>query len=85
MTEMTIFNVQRAISQKSSKPELQFSFSADPLMVLHICVKFTSISMKMLFSMLKETQKVIKPDIWFLRSTCHLILLYIFARLQENL
>ena len=54
MTEMTIFNVQRAISQKASKPELQFSFSADPLIVLHICVKFTSISQKMLFSMFKD-------------------------------
>ena len=31
------------------------------------------------------TQKVIKPDIWFVSSTCHFILLYIFARLQENL
>ena len=42
MTEMTIFNVQRAISQKASKPELLFSFSADPLMVFHIRVKFKS-------------------------------------------
>ena len=47
MTEMTIFNVQRAITkkvtQKVNKPDLQFSFSEDPLMVLHNHVKFTSI------------------------------------------
>ena len=54
MTEMIIFNVQRAISQKASKPDLQFSFSADPLMALHIRVKFTSISQKLLFSMFKD-------------------------------
>ena len=54
MTEMIIFIVQRAISQKSSKPGLQFYFSADPLMVLHIRVKFTIISQKVLFSMFKD-------------------------------
>ena len=54
MAEMTIFNVPRAITQKVSKPDLQFSFSADSLMVLQICVKFTSISQKLLFSMFKE-------------------------------
>ena len=51
---MTIFNVQRAITQKVSKPDLQFSFSASLLMVLHICVKFTSISQKLSFSMFKD-------------------------------
>ena len=50
MIEMPIFNVQRAIAQKVNKPDLQFLFSADPLMVLHIHVKFTSISEKLLFS-----------------------------------
>ena len=54
MTEMTIFNVQRATFQKASKLDLQLSFSADPLMVLHIRVKFTSISQKLLFSMFKD-------------------------------
>ena len=53
-SEMTIFNIQRAITQKVSKPELLFSFSADPLMVLHIRVKFTSISQTQLFSMFKD-------------------------------
>ena len=48
---MAVFKVQRAITQKVSK---QFSFSADLFMVLHICVKFTSISQKLLFSMFKD-------------------------------
>ena len=30
MTKLTIFNVQRAITQKVSKPDLQFLFSVDP-------------------------------------------------------
>ena len=54
MTEMTIFNVLRAISKKVSKPDLQYLFSADPLMVLHIRVKFTIISQKLLLSMFKD-------------------------------
>ena len=54
MTEMIIFNVQRAITQKVSKPDLQFLFSAGPLMVLYIHVKFTSISQELLFSIFKD-------------------------------
>ena len=82
---MTIFDVQRAITQKVSKPDLQFSFSADPIMVLHIqvCMNITE---TVIFNVRRSiTQEVIKLDIWFLSSTCHLMLLYIFARLQENL
>ena len=51
---MTIFNSQRAITHKVSKPDLQFSFSADLLVVLHIHVKFTNTSQKLLFSMFKD-------------------------------
>ena len=40
MVKMDIFNVQRAISPKVSKPELQFKCSACCLTVLYICVKF---------------------------------------------
>ena len=53
MTEMTFFNVQKAITQLVSQPELQFSFSSDPFIVLRIRVKFTSISQKLLFLMFK--------------------------------
>ena len=53
MTKMNIFNVQRAITQKVCKQDLQFPFSAD-LMVFHIHVKFTSISQKKLFTMLND-------------------------------
>ena len=40
MVEMVIFNVQRAITPKVGKPELQFMCSASRLIVLFICVKF---------------------------------------------
>ena len=40
MVEMAMFNVQRAITQKVGKPELQFMCSAHPLIVLYIYVKF---------------------------------------------
>ena len=56
MTKMIIFNVQRAITQKISKQDWQFLFSADPLMVLHIRVKLTStyILQELLFSIFKD-------------------------------
>ena len=40
MVEMDMFNVQRAITPKVGKPELQFMCSAHCLIVLYICVKF---------------------------------------------
>ena len=40
MVEMTMFNVQRAITPKVGKSELQFMCSAHRLIVLYICVKF---------------------------------------------
>ena len=40
MVVMTIFNIQRAITPKVGKPELQFMCSARCLMVLYSCVKF---------------------------------------------
>ena len=40
MVEMTMFNAQRAISQKVGKPELRFISSARCLIKLYICLKF---------------------------------------------
>ena len=40
MVEMTMFNVQNAVTPKVGKPELPFMCSADRLIVLCICVKF---------------------------------------------
>ena len=40
IVEMAMFNVQRAITPKVGKPELQFMCSACRLLVLYICVKF---------------------------------------------
>ena len=40
MVEMAMFNVQRAITTKVGKPELQFMCSAHHLIALYICVMF---------------------------------------------
>ena len=40
ITEITIFKVQKAITQKVGQPVLQFLCSAPRLMMLYICVKF---------------------------------------------
>ena len=40
MVEIATFNVQRVITPKVGKPELQFICSAHCLIVLSICVKF---------------------------------------------
>ena len=40
MVEMAMFNVQRALTPKVGKPELQFMCSACCLIVIYICVKF---------------------------------------------
>ena len=39
MVEMAMFNVQRAITPKAVKPELQFMCSAHCIIVLYFCVK----------------------------------------------
>ena len=39
MVEMATFSVQRAITSKVGKPELQFMCSARCFIVLYICVK----------------------------------------------
>ena len=43
MLEMTLFNVQRAITPEVGKLELWFMCSAHRLMVFYICVKFHEI------------------------------------------
>ena len=40
MIEVTMFNVQRAITPKIGKSELWFMYSACHLMAFYICVKF---------------------------------------------
>ena len=40
MVEMAMFSVQRVITPKVGKPELQFMYSAHLLIMLYICVKF---------------------------------------------
>ena len=67
MTEMTIYSVQRAITQKVSKPDLQFSFSAEPLMVLRICVKFTSISQELITKTCLYNLDPLKPHFYIVK------------------
>ena len=63
-----------------------FFFCRSPHGASHLCKVYKYVTETVIFSVQRPvTQKKIKPDIWFLRSTCHLILLFIFARLQENL
>ena len=40
MTEITVYNVQRAVKPKVGKPELWFLCSACRIMMLYICVQF---------------------------------------------
>ena len=45
MTEMTIFNVQRAVSQKASKPDLPFYFFCrSPHGASHSCKVYKNIT-----------------------------------------
>ena len=57
MVEMAIFNIQRAITIKAGKPELQFMCSARCLMVFNICVKFHE-NMSSGFKVMEWTQKL---------------------------
>ena len=58
MVEMAIFNIQRAITLKIGKQELQFMCSACHLMVFNICVKFHE-NMSSCFEVMERTQNVL--------------------------
>ena len=58
MVEMAIFNIQRAITLKLGKQELQFMCSACQLMVFNICVKFHE-NMSSGFKVMELTQKLL--------------------------
>ena len=78
---MTIFNVQRA-----QLKDLVLIFCRSPHGALHACKIYKFTKETVIFNAQRPiTQQVIKPDLWFFCSTYHLILLYIFARLQGNL
>ena len=51
-----IVSIQRAISPKVGKPELQFMCSACRLMVFNICVKYHE-NMSNNFKLMEQTQK----------------------------
>ena len=54
--EMVIFNIQRAITLKVGKQDLQFMCSAHCLMVFNICVKFHE-NMSSAFKVMEQTRK----------------------------
>ena len=58
MVEMASFNIQRAITLKAGKQELQFMCSACHLMVFKICVKFHE-NMSGGFKVMEWTQKLL--------------------------
>ena len=53
-----IFNTQRAVTLKVGKPELRFMYSAHPLMVFNVCVKFHE-NMSGGFKVIKQTRKLL--------------------------
>ena len=58
MEEMTIFNIQRAITLKVGKQELRFMCSACHLMVFNICVKFHE-NISSGFKVMERAQKLL--------------------------
>ena len=58
MMEMAIFNIQRAITLKVGKLELQFMCSTCHLMVFNIWVKFHE-NMSSGFKVMEQTQKLL--------------------------
>ena len=57
MVEMAIFNIQRTVTLKVGKQELQFMCSAPRLMVFNICVKFHE-NMSSGFKVMERTRKL---------------------------
>ena len=58
MVEMAIFNIQRAITPKIGKPQLQFMCSARCFMVFNVCVKFHE-NMLSGFKVMEQTRKLL--------------------------
>ena len=58
MLQMAIFNIQRAITLKVGKQELQFMCSACHLIVFNISVKFHE-NMSSGFKVMERTQKIL--------------------------
>ena len=57
MVEMAIFNIQRAITLKVGKQELQFMCSACRLIVFNVCVKFHE-NMSRGFKVMERTRQL---------------------------
>ena len=84
MTEMTIFNVQRVITQKSNSTRLTvLVFCRSPHGITQSCKVNKYIIETVVFNVQRPiTQKVIKPDMVLV---FYMLSLYIFARLKEKI
>ena len=88
IVETAMFNVQRTITPKVGKPELQSMSSACCLIVINICVKFCEnilkgfqqsrhenmVNMAMVNVQRAISPKVGKPELWFMCSACCIVL-----------
>ena len=97
---MAMFNIKRAITPKVGKPELGFMCSAHCLIVLYICVKFRE-NITNGIRVMEQTQihgrngyvqlskgnnsKSRQPDLWFMCSAHHLMVLYIAVKFHKNI
>ena len=99
IVEMAMFNVQRTITQKVDKSELQFMCSARRLMVLYIVRSFVKVlrtvselwsgheymvAMAMFNVQKAKSPKVDIPELRFMSSARRLMVLYICVKSREN-
>ena len=94
MVEMAIFNIQRAITLKIGKQELQFMCSACHLMVLTFVSSFMKICQAVLKLWGRQeivntqraiTPKVGRPELWFMCSAFPLMVFTICVKFYENM
>ena len=82
MTEMIIFNAQRAITQKVSNQDLVLIFCRSPYGASHLCKVYKYITRTVIFNVQRPiTQKVIKPDLYMSSS----VALYFCKALRKSL
>ena len=95
VTKTTTFKVQRGITKKVHKQELQLLHSASRLIVLNICMKFHD-SILNNFNVIERTSschrncylqgsRIHKQELWFLRSARRPIELNICMKFHEDI
>ena len=82
--DIKIVNIQRAITPKVGKPELQFMRSACCLMVFNICIKYGG-DMKIVNTQRAITPKVGKSELRFMCSARCLMVFNVCMKFHENM